>query len=287
MWPNKNGPRFMRNTNAMKERCSIVLVTVVVALVGMGNLAAQVGDGIPLEVKQTDHCSAFTPSDWTFGSNPQASTAEAASADHTMYAGWGGAAINRDMQPYYGDLYGDPETSIRFITRQIVTGMGDASGVGYTSAPQSFLDFFLLRKVESAQYAGFVFYRVYPGPGPRQYVESVYFALANKSRGAEGVAIAAGVAVSLRCVTQLVPVRYSPPSGGGKRPPRTACGSGGNLRGYQKELGTQYAHSPSTGQNFLFDPATNWKENGPQGPGYYRPVGNSYEKLELGRDDDC
>lgn len=165
--------------------------------------------------------------------------------------------------------------------------MGDASGVRYTSAPQPFMNYFYLREVESAQYAGVVFYRVYPGSDPQQYVESIYFALANKSHGRAGVMTAAGVTVSLRCETQLVPVAYSPPrSGSGKRSPRAGCGMGGNLRGYNKELGAQYAHSASTGQNFLFD-SSDWKENGPQGAGYYRPVGNSYEKLELGRDDDC
>jgi len=271
----------------MKNQCLIVLVTVATAFLGVGSLTPVLGQGIPLEVKQTGYCSVFAPRDWTFVSNAQASTAEANSADHTMYAGWGVAGINRAMQRYYGNFYGDPETSILTMVTQLVTSMGDPSRVGYTSAPQLFLNYFTLRRLESAQHAGLVFYRVYPGSSPQEYVESVYFALAHKSRGWEGVNIAAGVAVSLRCVTQLVPVPYAPPrSGTGKRPSRAGCGRGGNLRGYQKELGTQYAHSPSTGANFLFY-ATEWKENGPEGAGYYRTVGNSYEKLELGRDDDC
>jgi hypothetical protein len=262
------------------------LVTGVAVLAGAARVTAQV-NGIPLTVKQTEHCSAFAPSDWTLTSNPQASTADANSGDRSLYAGWGGLAVNRATQQYYGDLYGDPETSIRTIASAVVQGMGDASGVSYSSGPQSFLNYFTLRKVESAQYAGLVFYRVYPGGVPGVYVESVYFAFANKQLGPAGLGVAAGVAVSLRCRTQLVPVRYEPPSRSGKRSARAGCGTGGSLRGYNKELGTQYAHSPSTGQNFLFDPSTDWKENGPDGPGYYRGVGNSTEKLELGRDDDC
>ncbi len=270
------------------KQCVIVLVTMAAALVGVGSLSPVLGEGIPFDIKQTAHCSVFAPSDWNFVSNAQASTAEADNADHTLYAGWGVAAINRAMQPYYGNFYGDPETSMLSMVTALVAGMGDPSMVGYTSAPQPFLNYFTLRRVESAQHIGLVFYQVYPGSDPQQYVESVYFALAHKARGWEGVNIAAGVAVSLRCVTQLVPVPYSPPrSSTGKRPERAGCGRGGNLRGYQKELGTQYAHSPSTGQNFLLNPTTDWIETGPQGPGYYRTVGNSYEKLELGRDDDC
>jgi hypothetical protein len=55
-----------------------------------------------------------------------------------------------------------------------------------------------------------------------------------------------------------------------------------DLSGYNVQLGTQYAHSPSTGQNFLLDRATEWNDHGPDGPGYYRTVGNSTEKLVLG-----
>ena len=110
---------------------------------------------------------------------------------------------------------------------------------------------------------------------------------ADDQANAAGIRLAAGVAVSLRCQTQLIPVRFDPPGTRAKRSARVGCGTGGTLRGYNRELGTQYAHSPSTGRNYLLDPSTDWQENGPQGPGYYRGVGNGYEKLELGRDDDC
>ena len=154
---------------------------------------------------------------------------------------------------------------------------------------QPFLGYFTLRSFESAATAGLVFYRIYPSQSPREYVESVYWAVAKKREWQTRIRIAAGVAVSIRCVTQLQLTPSGPvhPSRSAKGRTRPGCGAGGNLRGYQKELGTQYAHSPSTGQNFLKDPTTQWNENGPQGPGYYRQVGNSYEKLELGRSDDC
>jgi len=36
------------------------------------------------------------------------------------------------------------------------------------------------------------------------------------------------------------------------------------------------------------DAATQWMENGTQGPGYYRATGGGgYEKLKLGRSDNC
>lgn len=270
-----------------------VLVSVLpLSYVGMTSTPAGSADlrtgGTPLQVKQTGHCSAFAPRDWSFWTNPQASTAEALSADKTMYAGWGVTQINRAMQPFYGDLYGDSETSIRFLTNQILgVLLSDPSGMRTSSSPRPFLNYFTLRSLESAKHTGLVFYKIYPSPNPQGYIESVYWALANRSQGKQGLRTAAGVAVSIRCVTQLIPVRYDSPGSGKGKPARPGCGYGGNLRGYNKELGTQYAHSLTTGENFLLDPSTQWNETGPNGPGYYRKVGNSHEKLDLGRSDDC
>lgn len=242
--------------------------------------------GVPLSLQRTPHCSALTPAGWSLQSNPQASTVEALSPDRSMYAGWGVTSIDRAMEPFYGPLYGDPDTSIQFMADQILGSLGDSGGMRYTSGPEPFLNgYFTLRHFVSATNAGLVFYKIYPGYGyPQTYIESFYVAIANKSAGAK-LPVAGGVAVSIRCRTQLIPVRYEPPDGKGGNTP--GCGYGGELKGYNKELGWQYAHSPSTGENFLLDTATQWNENGPEGPGYYRPTGNTYEKLELGRDDDC
>src|SRR5262249_13932844 len=120
------------------------------AVLGLASRVAAQANGIPLTVLQTQHCSAFAPGDWTLTSNPQASTADANSGDRSMYAGWGGLAVNRAMQQYYGDLYGDPEASVRTIASAVVQAMGDGGGVRYSSAPQRFLNYFTLRTVESA-----------------------------------------------------------------------------------------------------------------------------------------
>lgn len=253
-----------------------------------GNLGLSPG-GVAVTAKQSAHCSALAPADWAFQSNANASTVEALSADRRMYAGWGVAGINRAQERYYGPFYGPPETSIQFLAQQIAQGsLGDPSPIRYVSPPQAFLGYFTLRRVESAGTQGFVFFHIYPGAaGPGTYVESVYFALANKTLGPAGVAVASGVAVSLRCVTQLVPTRNDPPRAGkdkGRKP--VACGQAeGNLKGYNKELGVQWAHT-ALGTNILMD-ATTAYENGPDGPGWYVQNGNFKEKLQLGRSDDC
>lgn len=92
--------------------------------------------GVAFTLKQSSHCSALAPADWNFQSNPQASTAEALSSDHRIYAGWGVTAINRAQEPYYGPLFGAPETSIRFLAEQVAQQMlGDASNLQYAAAP--------------------------------------------------------------------------------------------------------------------------------------------------------
>ncbi len=249
------------------------------------SFAARPPAGIALSVKQTDHCSALTPSGWTISSNPQGSTLDAESADRTMYAGWGVVQVNRAMQQFYGPMFGDPQTSMQTMASTIVRAkFGDSSGIRYTSAPRPFLKFFGMRSFATQQAQGVVFYHIYPVADPNSYIESVYFAINSNALPRSKRAIAQGVAVSIRCQTQLVYHASGPASDrGGSKP--NGCGGEGNLRGYNKELGWQYAHT-SGGTNKLFD-ISDWRENGPQGAGYYATVGNSLEKLELGRSDDC
>jgi hypothetical protein len=249
------------------------------------SLAALPSRGIALSVKQTDYCSALVPAGWNISSNAQGSALDADSGDRTSYAGWGVLQVNRGMQQFYGGMYGDPQTSMQTIANTVVRAkFGDPNGIRYTSAPRSFLKYFLLRTFASQRANGVVFYHLYPVADPNSYIESFYMAVNSNSVPLSRRSIAQAVAVSIRCRTQLV-YHAADSSGdrGGSKP--NGCGGEGNLRGYNKELGWQYAHT-NGGTNKLFD-LSDWRENGPQGAGYYATVGNSLEKLELGRSDDC
>lgn len=101
-----------------------------------GRAVAPTG-GVPLSVQRTQHCSALTPAGWSLQSNPQASTLEALSPDRAMYAGWGVTSIDRSMEPYYGPMYGDPDTSIQYMVNQILGSLGDSSGMHYTGDRKS------------------------------------------------------------------------------------------------------------------------------------------------------
>ncbi|HWT06736.1 MAG TPA: hypothetical protein VN224_13325 [Xanthomonadales bacterium] len=261
------------------------LVALALASVTPAGAVPPPSGGVPVIVKQTPHCSAYAPSDWSISSNPQASGLDLQSADGTMYAGWGVTAINRAMQRFYGPMYGDPETSIRTLAGMIVgKQFSDAGGVQFTSAPAPFLNYFTMRRIASARTQGVVFYHIYPGASPQFYTESVYFAIADASLPRARQAIAPGVAVSIRCATQLIPSRAPDVSRTGKKGPRAGCGGEPNLRGYNQQLGTQYAHTAS-GDNFLYD-ISDYRNTGPDGPGYYKMLGNSLTKLEPGRSDD-
>ncbi|HEY0382808.1 MAG TPA: hypothetical protein VGC72_11450 [Candidatus Elarobacter sp.] len=247
--------------------------------------APRASGGVAVVVKQTPHCSAYAPADWSVRSNPQASALDLQSGDGTMYAGWGVTAINRAQEQFYGPMYGDPETSIRTVAGMIVGKLfSDAGGVRYTSAPQPFLNYFTMRHIASARTQGVVFYHIYPGATPQFYTESVYFAIADASVPRARQTIAPGVAVSIRCATQLIPSRAPDVAKTGKKGPRPGCGGEANLRGYNMQLGTQYAHT-ATGDNFLYD-VSDYRTTGPDGPGYYKTLGNSLTKLEPGRSDD-
>ena len=262
-----------------------VILLATASAVPAGAAVLPAGGGVPVVLKQTPHCSAYAPGDWSIGSNPQASGLDLQSGDGTMYAGWGVTAINRAMQRFYGPMYGDPETSIRYLAGVIVgKQFSDPGGVQFTSAGQPFLNYFTLRHFASARTQGVVFYHIYPSASPQFYTESVYFAISDASLPRARRAIAPGVAVSIRCVTQLVPSQAPDTGRTGRKAPRPGCGGERNLRGYNQQLGTQYAHS-AAGDNFLFD-ISDYRNTGPDGPGYYKMLGNSLTKLEPGRSDD-
>jgi hypothetical protein len=264
---------------------AVAVIAFAAACIAPVGAAPQASGGVPVVVKQTPHCSAYAPSDWSVGSNPQASGLDLQSSDGTMYAGWGVTAINRAMQRIYGPMYGDPETSIRTLAGMIVgKTFSDPSGVQFTSAAEPFLNYFMMRHIASARTQGVVFYHIYPGASPQFYTESVYFAITDASVPRARQGIAPGVAVSIRCATQLIPSRAPDTARTGKRGPRPGCGGEPNLRGYNQQLGTQYAHS-AAGDNFLYDIA-DYRNTGPDGPGYYKMLGNSLTKLEPGRSDD-
>jgi hypothetical protein len=98
----------------------------------------------------------------------------------------------------------------------------------------------------------------------------------DERRIAEGLA----VALTIRCQVALrIP---APSSDGGEA---TSGSEEEVATSYNKELGMEDVHDPRTGENYWVSPSSDYHEVGPEGPGYYKQVGNFLTKLEPGRMD--
>jgi hypothetical protein len=220
-----------------------------------------------LEQKQYGYCRALAPADWAFVSNEQASAADAFAPGYAMHAGWGVAAVPSYMYPTIDDFldYWMPCASYPNPSFAPEENEGD----GYYS-----------REFTSGNKKGIILYKEFPGTQDF-YVVTVRMASTDASQWEENKALVANVALSINCVTQLVP------SSG-----ESVVSEEGTLENSEGDvsledkwseaiLGYENVYSPTTGEHWevplnAYDPA------GPDGPGYYRAIPNGFEKLERG-----
>jgi hypothetical protein len=246
--------------------------------------------GVAGTVKQGSRCRSLAPAAWrVIGGRETGDAFDLASADGRLYAGWGIRGVDRAMQPYYGPLFGDPETSALAVASATLQHLGSSGGAQYTGVPKTLGSGFVLRTFSSATHQGVVVYRVYPAPmgfAAGSYVISLRIAAGQRSAWTQGGQhVAVGVASSITCSTMPRTTRASPgdlPRPGDPPGMRQRGGETDELADYNAQLGTQWVHSESTGENYMVDAAAAWNENGPDGPGYYRRAGSSYEKLTPG-----
>lgn len=232
--------------------------------------------GVP---KQSGYCRAYAPQDWTMRSRPQGDTADLDGAGGRAHASWGMVPINTAMRAYYGDMYGPPDVATLAVAT--VAAHGQAR---WTGQPKLIGNFYTARNFETAHATGILLYHAYPVPMQGQYILGMHMAWVDKS-AAKLLPAAEAVMVSIQCQTQLRPVESTLPGDlprPGDHKIRSNDPEGDSLKDYNVQLGTQWAHSPSTGEHYMLDYATQWNNSGPNGPGYYRKAGNSYEKLETG-----
>lgn len=240
-----------------------------------------VGEDIVVFTPRTlGYCHALAPADWSVGSSPNGQTMTLVAPDRSGYAAWGVSGVDRGQERYFGDGWGDPETAMILLMNQVLSDMGDASGAQYTSDTEDLGGGWRKREFESDPKRGIAIYTLYGAPftfAPGSYTLSARYAVVDKQSTSHDWLVALGVAMSIGCTTQLVPS----PSSSSSSSHRGADESD-ELKDYNSQLGTQWAHSPSTGENFYLDRSADYNENGPDGPGYYRKAGNSYEKLDMG-----
>ena len=228
---------------------------------------------MPGTPQRQGNCSAMLPPGWGFVSVGQyGDTADVAGAGGRAHAAWGIRGVNTAMRAYYGDMFGPPEAATLATASAVVQ-----APARYAGAPATVAGYFIARPFEAGNVVGTTLFHAYDGPAPGQYVLSSFIAWVD--RGAVSLLpTAQAVMASIHCQTQLRPVEMSTPTA---RPTSRRSSESDALKDYNVQLGTQWAHS-STGRSYLLDRATQWNDNGPDGPGYYIKSGNSYEKLTPG-----
>jgi hypothetical protein len=228
---------------------------------------------MPGTPQRQGNCSAMLPPGWGFVSVGQyGDTADVAGAGGRAHAAWGIRGVNTAMRAYYGDMFGPPEAATLATASAVVQ-----APARYAGAPATLAGYFIARPFEADNVVGTTLFHAYDGPAPGQYVLSSFIAWVD--RGAVSLLpTAQAVMASIHCQTQLQPVEMFTPTA---RPTSRRSSESDALKDYNAQLGTQWAHS-STGRSYLLDRATQWNDNGPDGPGYYIKSGNSYEKLTPG-----
>jgi hypothetical protein len=243
--------------------------------------------GVTVMQKTLGNCSALVPADWQIVStSPQFDAVDLSSGDKSGYAGWAIRGVNRQMQPFYGDAYGDPLTSSRVVVNMIGQKTYNDGPFNYSSQPIQLGGGFMAAQLRAGATTAVIIYKLYPAPMLPQgsYIISLRIAMAPTNRPMT-VKTATGVAAGINCTTMFrapAPGKTDLPRPGDAFDRKKKGGETDDLEGYNAQLGTQYVHSPSTGQNYLVDRSAAWNDTGPDGPGFYRKVGNSYEKLEAG-----
>jgi hypothetical protein len=237
------------------------------------------GSMVPVRtlVSQYGNCSAVAPANWIiYGSRREGDALDIIAPDRSMTANYlilGIAGIATQINP---NLYATPEIYLRHYISfggklPVSYGQPIRDDFGYTWLPYE-----TDPNNPRGGAMGVVFYRVWPIAGnPPGYI--LLFRQAQtmkqiwKSQGAQAIA----VALSIRCTVQLRP---SGGTGGRDRTDDDKVESS-----YNQQLGMEYAHDAATGENYWVSPSTDWQNDGPEGPGYYKRSGNDLRKLSPGR----
>lgn len=241
---------------------------------------AQITKVVP---KHAGTCSALTPENWAVSTNQQNATFDSYAPDRRSYAGWGVVGVNMMMRQYYGGLYGPPEESLLTIANAVAREIG-VFNLQYAS-PEENRGYFAMRRLQGANGRGLMLYKIYPN-GQGQYIESVYLALAQNELGQQGLDMAVGTALSIRCTVQLLPSEAATPTYRTNKGNKKTCEKRSPLSGYNQWLGVQEFHD-SLGETHRISVGSTPETNGAEGKGYYAPIRGSNERLQEGRADDC
>ena len=234
---------------------------------------------LPVTAAQGRYCTALLPTGWSIvAENP---TGAAFGADVSRHDGAAiasyfivGVPAFMRTDPTYGRWYRTPAAAAHAMLSKWGT---QPVQCGPASVPAPELT---MMQCRTATYVGIALYQVFSQPDGG-YVLVMRTAGAVGSVWAADAEVVSAVARSLRCNVPFVPrsVDWTSKAQGSDR------GSSKRDSQYSRWLGMEHYHDQRTGENFWVSPSTDYRENGPQGPGYYVGRGGDLRKLEPGRSD--
>lgn len=266
---------MMRDRHGLRSTLARAACTLLLAA------TAQAQAPLPVQPLRGQYCSAQAPRGWSvIGERAAGSSfgADLASADGGALASYWIVGVAPEMRssPWYGRWYATPHAAALATLSQLGTVPIQC---GAPTAPAPGLS---MMECRSAQAVGLALYQVHPA-GRGGFVLVMRTAGTAPARWARDGAIASAVARSIRCNVPLRPSTADFTSGlsGSGKARRKAEGDSG----YSRWLGMEHYHDASTGENYWVSPSRDWRENGPQGAGYYVGAGGDLRKLEPGRSD--
>lgn len=243
---------------------------------GSGSVKTVDKHGVETVTKTWSSCTAYAPADWTIIGNEQriAIGVDLAAADKSMSASYGVAAVAG------GAFYGmaTPEDYIQTMMQNVGSNgfqfEGDSQTVeGYTLR-------YWRAQTNGRPVRGFALYHVFDSGDPGTYIIALRLGSTDAAQWEQNKNIAYDVAASIRCTKHLFPAQESrarEPKGSSRDDIEREM----SRKRQEATMGFQNVYSPSTGQHWEAS-YSDYNATGPDGPGYYRRVGNSYEKLNEG-----
>lgn len=226
-------------------------------------------------------CSALVPEDgWAWSEAPVSPYWTATVTAGAEFGVWGILGIDRSMQGWYADAYGDlyaaPDDSMQYLANVMVAERGETGLTAWTADPQSMGDY-AWRPFESQSFRGIVIFRLWDLAtlgayvDGQSYIENMYFTVLPKTAWGADWETVAQTTLSITCAAEI-----SQQTG-----LSTGAESGTATLDSNEILGTEYYHDHNC-TNYLVS-YDEWSDAGPDGPGYYATVGGETEKLQPGR----
>jgi hypothetical protein len=238
----------------------------------------QTAGPIPLAQVRGNRCNALAPQGWrVVNERNEGDGVDFVSPDATLGAGYLIVGMPSMMLPTYG---GSPESAVKVILQNF------GQLPSRFSPNQRDQTGFNIIRWQNQQAVGLALWYTFPLQGdPRGFVLVMRTGIVTTRGDAQRLREAVAVATSIRCTVALRP---PPPADYTSRPTATRKkprSDGEAASEYNAQLGMEYVHDKTTGENYWVSPSTDYQQNGPQGPGYYKQVGNDIRKLSPGRSD--